>query len=148
MTQQTFNESHLIKIGDCLDGFGEFWEGYLLGLAFTGNDETGEEPEPLYSNPGGDIAEVVDIDKFSEALPNDDRLSLMSDCLSFFVDAMPMIGDRFSEAGSDFHLTRNGHGAGFWDGDWPDHGDALTAMSKPYGTAEVERFDGALSVRN
>jgi hypothetical protein len=23
-------------------------------------------------------------------------------------------------AGHDFWLTRNGHGAGFWDGDWPE----------------------------
>lgn len=31
-------------------------------------------------------------------------------------------------AAHDFWLTRNGHGAGFWDGDWPIYGDALTAM--------------------
>ncbi|MCU9611740.1 hypothetical protein OEK97_27930, partial [Escherichia coli] len=23
-------------------------------------------------------------------------------------------------AGHDFWLTHNGHGAGFWDGDWPE----------------------------
>src|SRR5262245_12754239 len=35
-------------------------------------------------------------------------------------------------AGHDFWLTRNGHGAGFWDGDYPDDvGDALTKASKP-----------------
>ena len=28
----------------------------------------------------------------------------------------------------DFWLTRNGHGAGFWDGDWPENGDKLTGM--------------------
>lgn len=30
----------------------------------------------------------------------------------------------------DFWLTRNGHGAGFWDGDWPVNGDKLTALVK------------------
>jgi hypothetical protein len=37
-------------------------------------------------------------------------------------------------AGHDFWLTRNGHGAGFWDGDWPeDVGERLTAASKTFG---------------
>jgi len=35
-----------------------------------------------------------------------------------------------AQAGHDFWLTRNGHGAGFWDGDWPETGDALTEASK------------------
>lgn len=29
-------------------------------------------------------------------------------------------------AGHDFWLTSAGHGAGFWDGDWPKYGDLLT----------------------
>lgn len=34
-------------------------------------------------------------------------------------------------AGHDFALTRNGHGAGFWDGDLPEAlGERLTAASK------------------
>lgn len=37
------------------------------------------------------------------------------------------------QAGHDFWLTRNGHGAGFWDGDWPETGDKLTEASKAYG---------------
>lgn len=28
--------------------------------------------------------------------------------------------------GGDLYLTCNGHGAGFWDGDWEPHGEALT----------------------
>ena len=37
-------------------------------------------------------------------------------------------------AAHDFWLTRNGHGAGFWDGDWPDEiGKQLTALSKEFG---------------
>lgn len=38
-----------------------------------------------------------------------------------------------SQAGHDFWLTRNGHGCGFWDGDWPITGDTLSAASKAYG---------------
>jgi hypothetical protein len=36
-------------------------------------------------------------------------------------------------AGHDFWFTRNGHGVGFWDGDWPEVGDKLTAISKGFG---------------
>jgi hypothetical protein len=37
------------------------------------------------------------------------------------------------QAGHDFWLTRNLHGAGFWDGDWPEVGDKLTAISEQFG---------------
>lgn len=43
----------------------------------------------------------------------------------------------------DFWLTRNGHGCGFWDGDWPIYGEALTAMvgwRTPFG--EVHLYIG------
>ena len=38
-----------------------------------------------------------------------------------------------STAGHDFWLTRNGHGAGFWDGDYPTNGKELTKRSKKFG---------------
>ncbi len=36
-------------------------------------------------------------------------------------------------AGHDFWLSRNGHGSGFFDGDWPDAGDRLDKASEAYG---------------
>lgn len=38
----------------------------------------------------------------------------------------------YQQAGHDFWLTRNGHGCGFWDGDWPEVGDKLTAIAKQF----------------
>jgi hypothetical protein len=44
-------------------------------------------------------------------------------------------------AGHDFWLTRNGHGAGFWDGDWPEpQATLLTKASKRMG--EVDLYVG------
>lgn len=40
-----------------------------------------------------------------------------------------------SRAGHDFWLTRCGHGAGFWDGDWKDH-ELLTSTSKKFGNLD------------
>ena len=37
-----------------------------------------------------------------------------------------------TQAGHDFWLTQNGHGAGFWDGDWPTYGEQLTKLAKYY----------------
>lgn len=37
----------------------------------------------------------------------------------------------------DFHLTRNGHGAGFWDRGAGEVGERLTEAAKVYGTAEL-----------
>jgi hypothetical protein len=73
--------------------------------------------------------------------PMDANYSL-ADLAPETVQAMAADCDRFREragdwldehddptmAAHDFWLTRNGHGAGFWDGDWPRYGDALTAM--------------------
>jgi len=39
----------------------------------------------------------------------------------------------------DFWLTRNGHGAGFWDGDY-ENGDVLTALAKEF--PEVHLYPG------
>ncbi len=66
---------------------------------------------------------------------------MRADCESFFRSNWYLIQDddvnqtkfaRYERAGHDFWLTRNGHGAGFWDGDWPQHGDTLTAACKEY----------------
>jgi hypothetical protein len=42
---------------------------------------------------------------------------------------------RWGRAGHDFWLTRNGHGAGFWDGDWEPEATAerLTDAAHAYG---------------
>jgi len=41
-------------------------------------------------------------------------------------------------AGHDFFLTREGHGAGYWDGDWAaPYDDFLTEASKSFGANEA-----------
>lgn len=41
-----------------------------------------------------------------------------------------MLDGRDDDAGGDLYLTCAGHGAGFWDGDWEPHGDALTDAAR------------------
>jgi hypothetical protein len=42
-----------------------------------------------------------------------------------------------SQIGHDFWLTRNGHGAGFWDRGLGKLGDDLTALCRPYGESDL-----------
>lgn len=57
--------------------------------------------------------------------------------------------DAYVQAGHDFWLTRNGHGAGFWDGDWEinlpatdsrfkaNAGNVLTTAAKNFGACDL-----------
>jgi hypothetical protein len=64
------------------------------------------------------------------------------DCEAFQRDnAEDLEGEDMARAGHDFYLTRNRHGAGFWDGDYEkEKGERLTAASHPYGETH-ETFD-------
>lgn len=52
-------------------------------------------------------------------------------------EAIDIIGD-YARAGGDFWLTREGHGAGFWDGDWPEpQASFLTDVAKTFGSQDL-----------
>lgn len=69
------------------------------------------------------------------------------DCESFQAAAGALLdGADASRAGHDFFLTRNRHGAGFWDGDYPEPaGRKLTDMAHVYGEANVD-FDAEIGI--
>ncbi len=49
--------------------------------------------------------------------------------------------------GHDFWLTRNGHGAGFWDRGYPDKvGKGLTDASKVYGSVNPYTHKGKIHI--
>ena len=41
------------------------------------------------------------------------------------------------QAGHDFWLTRNRHGAGFWNGDWFNVSGSLTQLAQTFGEADL-----------
>lgn len=62
------------------------------------------------------------------------RAHVIADCTAFQSAHAEDIAADLAQAGHDFWLTRNGHGAGFWDGDWPqDVGKRLTDAAHAYG---------------
>lgn len=49
------------------------------------------------------------------------------------------------QAAHDFWLTRNGHGAGFWDGDWPEpNASTLDGIAKTFGECSPYLGDDGL----
>jgi len=48
------------------------------------------------------------------------------------------------QIGHDFWLTRNGHGAGFWDRGLDEIGRKLTTFTKPYGSFDLYVGDDGL----
>lgn len=111
---------------DKAEQFLDFVEAYIEGLLFT-------EEEAL----GLSGADVLTEDLFS----NGAFQAIYTECADFFfgeyaemeaaIAEFPHYG--FSQAGHDFWLTRNGHGAGFWDRGIGKHGEELTKASKDYG---------------
>jgi len=53
--------------------------------------------------------------------------------------------DSVERAGHDFWLTRNRHGAGFWDGDWPEPAaTVLTDAAHVYGEVNLYEHEGRI----
>lgn len=99
------------------------------------------------SENGTELDELYGVEDLSEQA----QRQLIKDCYDFLQLAKAILGDRVDdlavaqEAGMDFFLTRNGHGSGFWDGDWdwvPDDGaKRLTQLAKSFGSASLYAGD-------
>lgn len=119
----------------------EFWAGYLIALAFTATvDDPEGRGDPAFSAPGCDIRDAVtadDVEAILIAIGKRDELRY--DCADFYRSAAPLLVDwNLDDAGQDFHLSRNGHGAGYFDR--PDrNGYRLHELAKQWGTAELWR---------
>jgi hypothetical protein len=105
-----------------------FTRAYIEAALWSETDAEGEQLDKNYGP--GDIADETMQLIVEDAADFQRRFGeLIQD------DESPAIEKwgRWELAGHHFWLTRNGHGAGFWDGDWPKHGDELTRASKEYG---------------
>ena len=117
----------------------EFIDQYIKTMLWSSTDESDER--------GG---EPMDKNYNKEDIAKEFMESIKADCKKFINENYPYIQDDMTGAAHDFWLTRNGHGAGFWDGDWEfeidvngqkkNAGKHLTDISKAYG--EVNPYVG------
>jgi hypothetical protein len=68
------------------------------------------------------------------------KRAAMKDCLDFIHSHDTLLldsGGSTEQHGSDFWLTRNGHGAGFWDRGYGRVGTQLSDAAKTYGSVDL-----------
>ena len=118
--------------------FDDFFSGYLEAAIFA------------------DIPQEY-IGSFDEDdIPNDIKAKERMECFEFLKKAYKIIemadhipgspdDTKWNHAGRDFYYTRVGHGCGFWDGDWPTHGEALDRICDKFKRdviLDVEEVNG------
>jgi hypothetical protein len=105
-----------------------FTQAYVEALFFTGIEDPSDDT-------GNTDADVSVADLSPEAWER-----ITADCATFrdnMETLWELAGSTDEQAGHDFWLTRNGHGAGFWDRGYPEHlSKALTDAAHAYGECD------------
>lgn len=112
----------------------KFIDAYIEAALWSSTDDsTPQGGEPLDANyTAADIA--------PETLEK-----MKADCVRFEAENANDIAADLEQAGHDFWLTRNHHGAGFWDGDWPEPAASrLTAAAHRFGEFNLYVGDDGL----
>lgn len=102
----------------------EFLEAYIAAAIWTDTPDTGEDKEPWTE----------------ENLAPETLAKMKADCAHFIKQNGPDLNGESEQAGHDFWLTRNHHGAGFWDREesvYRGKGDALTEACKQWGETSL-----------
>ena len=136
---------------ELLQGLTPFEDGYIAALFWT-----------ECVDPGADSPEHLGDHYGPEDLTKDSLESVITDCRSFIEQAQAAEHpDEFpwddrdydaenledsSQAGHDFLLTRNGHGAGFWDRGIGAWGDTLTDIAQTFGSTYAYAHRGRVYV--
>src|ERR1700678_2832670 len=110
----------------------KFLEAYIAAALWSSTDgSTPEDGNFLDENYGLDDLAPEPLEK------------MKADCDKFQAENAQDIEGREEQAGHDFWLTRCGHGAGFWDGDWPEPAASrLTTASRKFGEVNLYVGDG------
>ncbi len=110
-----------------LDGF---TQAYLECALWAESDHKDEQ--------GKNYGEPLDENYSIEDIEPDSLKNAISDCQRFQKENIENIEFHSRQAGRDFWLTRNGHGTGFWDGDWRSEvGERLTKASEKFDTIDI-----------
>jgi hypothetical protein len=104
----------------------EVLEAYVACALWASTDEDGEPLDDVHGR--DDIAP--------------ETLETMRAEVRDFLDACARAGVDFSrldasQVGHDFFLTRNHHGAGFWDRGLGDVGEQLSTLAHAHGSADL-----------
>jgi hypothetical protein len=107
----------------------KFLTGYIECALWSSTDDN-DEPLDLYDE--DDIDPTV-------------LETMRADCQDFIKSNAKLLnGLDAAQCGHDFWLTRNRHGAGFWDRGLGDVGQQLTEACRPYGEFNLYEAEGVI----
>jgi hypothetical protein len=120
-----------------------FAQGYIEALFFTESASDVTKVDWRHGE-GSDDGSALPCDAAFADLAPETLARILKDCRAFqdsraWADTMEGYpGADEVQAGHDFWLTRNGHGAGFWDGDWPEpYATQLDETAKGFGSVNA-----------
>jgi hypothetical protein len=124
----------MFKEADLLDGImnkvaqsNEMLNQYLVTALWSSNDQENDQGgEPLDNTYNVSDISPESVQKASQ------------DCAAFVQKAGSLLDEIDSgQAGHDFWLTRNGHGAGFWDRGLGEVGQRLSDIAREFGGSDA-----------
>lgn len=132
--RETLDE--ILDYEEILDSYltAQLWTGSIDFM--TGTYEAGGEAL-VSDNILDSVASVADLPEEirSQAVEDTEQfISLVSEYLHYW--ELPE-GLTAQQLGHDFSLTRNQHGAGFWDRGWEDLGSWLTCVAQSFGSCSL-----------
>lgn len=90
------------------------------------------------STKGDDVGTPLDDTYGVHDLAEETLADMREDCKQFQADNESLLSDLDdSQAGHDFWLTRNHHGAGFWDRGLGEAGTKLTDAAHAWGSSDL-----------
>ena len=111
-----------------------FTQAYIEAALWSSTDNSRDD--------GGD---PLDANYSIEEISSEAMAQIEADCAKFQHDnAATLDGLLIEQCGHDFWLTRNGHGAGFWDRGLGAVGEELTKASKVFGECDLYVGDDGL----
>jgi len=113
----------------------EILKGYLVAMLWSETGSENDDYEHL-----DEKFNVDDIDKDSVRVALNDIIAFMDKARDIFTEAE--LSD-LEQIGHDLLLTRNHHGAGFWDGDYTN-GEPLTKLCEEMGESKAYAGDDGI----
>jgi len=107
----------------------KFVDAYLKAAIWSSNDESDDSG-------GRPLDERFSINDFDQSAVN----KAVRDCNKFITEnreTLERVGGTDEQHGHDFWLTRNGHGAGYWDRGYGPDGDILADAARDYGEKNI-----------
>jgi len=115
------------------DEFKEFLQGYLVCALWSSTDESDDSG----GVPMDSIYGIEDLHETALASATESCKDFADANKDALIRVVNTPGYEWSSAGHDFWLTRNGHGAGFWDRGLGHDGDLLSEAARVYGSCDL-----------